>query len=101
MHETQEETLKKYLGIRSDRDVLECILERFELPYMDALYRDSAGAIWLKWEDTNECFAGHMRRKLEEVTRERDELRRELEALRNTPAHTTEAVEEWFVRGFY
>ena len=42
-----------------------------------------------------------LRLKLEEVTRERDELRRELETLRNTPAHTTEAVEEWFVRGFY
>lgn len=42
-----------------------------------------------------------LRRKLEEVTRERDELRRELEALRRTPAHTSEAVEEWFERGFY
>ncbi len=42
-----------------------------------------------------------LRMKLEEVTRERDELRRELEALRKTPAHTSEAVEEWFERGFY
>ena len=42
-----------------------------------------------------------LRRRLEEVTRERDELRRELEALRRTPAHTSEAVEEWFERGFY
>ncbi len=42
-----------------------------------------------------------LRRKLEEVTRERDELRRELEALKRTPAHTSEAVEEWFERGFY
>lgn|GEM_PF-5455808 len=42
-----------------------------------------------------------LRMKLEEVTRERDELRRELEALRRTPAHTSEAVEEWFERGFY
>ena len=42
-----------------------------------------------------------LRMKLEEVTRERDELLRELEAIKNTPAHTTEAVEEWFVRGFY
>ena len=42
-----------------------------------------------------------LRRRLEEVTRERDELRRELEALRKTPAHTSEAVEEWFERGFY
>ena len=42
-----------------------------------------------------------LRMKLEKVTRERDELRRELEALKNTPLHTTEAVEEWFVRGFY
>lgn len=42
-----------------------------------------------------------LRMKLEEVTRERDELRRELEILKNTPSHTTEAVEEWFVRGFY
>lgn len=42
-----------------------------------------------------------LRMKLDEVTRERDELRRELEALKNTPLHTTEAVEEWFVRGFY
>lgn len=67
MYNTQEETLKKYLGIRSDRDVLKCILERFELPYMDALYRDKAGVIWLKWENTTECFAGHMRRKLEEA----------------------------------
>ena len=42
-----------------------------------------------------------LRIRLEEVTRERDELRRELEALKHTPAHTTEAVEEWFERGFY
>lgn len=42
-----------------------------------------------------------LRMKLKEVTRERDELRRELEALRRTPAHTSEAVEEWFERGFY
>ncbi len=42
-----------------------------------------------------------LRKMLEEVTRERDELRRELEALRRTPAHTSEAVEEWFERGFY
>ena len=42
-----------------------------------------------------------LRLRLEEVTRERDELRRELEALRITPAHTSEAVEEWFERGFY
>ncbi len=42
-----------------------------------------------------------LRRRLEEVTRERDELRRELEALKRTPAHTSEAVEEWFERGFY
>ena len=42
-----------------------------------------------------------LRRKLEEVTRERDELLRELEALKKTPAHVTEAVEEWFERGFY
>ncbi|MBQ4431693.1 MAG: hypothetical protein II877_09330 [Synergistaceae bacterium] len=42
-----------------------------------------------------------LRRQLEEVTRERDELRRELEMLRRTPAHTSEAVEEWFERGFY
>ncbi len=42
-----------------------------------------------------------LRMKLEEVTRERDELRRELEALKRTPAHTSEAVEEWFERGFY
>ncbi len=42
-----------------------------------------------------------LRMKLEEVTRERDKLRRELEALRRTPAHTSEAVEEWFERGFY
>ena len=41
-----------------------------------------------------------LRMRLEEVTRERDELRRKLEALKNTPVHTTEAVEEWFVRGF-
>ena len=40
-------------------------------------------------------------RRLEEVTRERDELRRELELLKRTPAHTSEAVEEWFERGFY
>ncbi len=40
-------------------------------------------------------------RRLEEVTRERDELRRELEVLKRTPAHTSEAVEEWFERGFY
>ena len=37
----------------------------------------------------------------EEVTRERDELRRELEALRKNPAHVTEAVEAWFEGGFY
>ena len=42
-----------------------------------------------------------LRMRLEEVTRERDELRRALEALRRTPAHTSEAVEEWFERGFY
>lgn len=42
-----------------------------------------------------------LRRRLEEVTLERDELRRELEALKRTPAHTSEAVEEWFERGFY
>ena len=42
-----------------------------------------------------------LQRMLEEVTRERDELQRELEALRRTPAHTSEAVEEWFQRGFY
>lgn len=42
-----------------------------------------------------------LRMKLEEVTRERDELRRETERLKKTPAHTTEAVEEWFERGFY
>ncbi|MBR1658497.1 MAG: hypothetical protein IJ697_09470 [Synergistaceae bacterium] len=39
--------------------------------------------------------------RLEEVTRERDELKRELERLKVTPAHTSEAVEEWFERGFY
>ncbi|MBQ9389578.1 MAG: hypothetical protein IJR27_03050 [Synergistaceae bacterium] len=42
-----------------------------------------------------------LRRRLEEVTSERDQLKRELEALRLTPAHTSEAVEEWFERGFY
>lgn len=42
-----------------------------------------------------------LRRKLAEVTRERDELRKELEALKKTPAHVTEAVEEWFAGGFY
>ena len=42
-----------------------------------------------------------LKRKLEEVTRERDELKRELEILQKTPAHVTEAVEEWFERGFY
>ncbi len=42
-----------------------------------------------------------LRIQLEEITRERDELKRELEALRITPAHTSEAVEEWFERGFY
>lgn len=42
-----------------------------------------------------------LRRRLEEVTSERDELKRELEALRLTPAHTSEAVKEWFERGFY
>ena len=33
-----------------------------------------------------------LRRRLEEVTSERDQLKRELEALRLTPAHTSEAV---------
>ncbi len=42
-----------------------------------------------------------LRMRLEEVTRERDELRRELEILKRTPAHASEAVEEWFERGFY
>ncbi len=42
-----------------------------------------------------------LRRQLDEVTRERDELKRELEILNRTPAHVTEAVEEWFERGFY
>lgn len=42
-----------------------------------------------------------LKRRLEEVTRERDELRRELETIKKTPAHVTEAVEEWFERGFY
>ena len=43
----------------------------------------------------------YLRSRLEEVTRERDELKRELETLRKTPAHVTESVEEWFERGFY
>ena len=42
-----------------------------------------------------------LRQKLEEVTRERDALLVELESLKKTPAHVTEAVEEWFERGFY
>ena len=42
-----------------------------------------------------------LRARLEEVTRERDELLRELEAIKRTPAHVTEAVEDWFERGFY
>ena len=42
-----------------------------------------------------------LRMKLDEVTRERDGLRREIERLKKTPAHVTEAVEEWFERGFY
>ncbi|MBQ4432510.1 MAG: hypothetical protein II877_13485 [Synergistaceae bacterium] len=43
----------------------------------------------------------YLRLRLEEVTRERDELKKELETLRKTPAHVTESVEEWFERGFY
>ena len=38
--------------------------------------------------------------KLEEVTRERDELRRRLVEFEHTYG-VTEAIEEWFERGFY
>ncbi|MBQ7219391.1 MAG: hypothetical protein IJS28_00250 [Synergistaceae bacterium] len=41
-----------------------------------------------------------LRRQLEEVTRERDELRAKLEEFEHTYG-VTEAIEDWFVRGFY
>lgn len=41
-----------------------------------------------------------LRARLEEVTRERDELRARLEEFEHTYG-VTEAIEDWFERGFY
>ena len=41
-----------------------------------------------------------LRLKLEEVTRERDELKAKLEEFERTYG-VTEAIEDWFKRGFY
>ena len=41
-----------------------------------------------------------LRRQLDDITRERDELRAKLEEFEHTYG-VTEAIEDWFVRGFY